>query len=175
VLTKYLTGKGRAETAGTVSSDHACRLSAAIEERDAAIARLEQTISEQKAHIETLEHALEQAKFRTKIVEQSYSTQLREAREHAAAAEQSATDQQTRIDELEADHEELKREFAGARARLESFGPDAASIDEFLESFSMPQEQTRSHDPDDVVDESVDPQMLEEMLAPDVMFAGKGK
>jgi chromosome segregation ATPase len=175
VLTKYLTSKGRAEMAGTVSSDQARKLRAAIEERDAAIARLEQTISEQKAHIETLEHTLEQARFRTKIVEQSYSTQLREARERAVAAEQSITDLRSRIEELEADHKELDRELAGARARRESFGPDAASVDEFLESSSMPQEQTRLHDSDDVVDESVDPQMLEEMLAPDVMFAGKSK
>jgi chromosome segregation ATPase len=168
-------GKGRAEPAGDPSTDEARKLRAAIEERDASIRRLEQTISEQKAEIATLEQALKQANFKAGILEQSYSTQLREAREHAVAAEQATADQQTRIEELEAHHQELNKELAEARARLDLFGPDASSIDELLGRLSIPEEQVSAHDSDLLVDEPGDPQTPEEMLAPDVMFAGKGK
>ena len=120
-------------------------------------------------------HALEQEKFKIGILEQSYSTQLRDERERAAVAEQSIIDQQTRIEELEADHKDLTSELAGVRARLEPFGPDPASIDELLESSSIPQEQSCLHQSDETADESVDPEVPDEMLAPDAMFAGKSK
>ncbi len=175
MLGKYLKGTGHANPASDVSSDEARELRAAIEERDAAIERLEQTISELTAQTGTLQRSLDDAEFKTGILKQSYSTQLCEARERAEAAEQSITDQQTRIEELEADHKALNRELAGARARLDSIYPDEASIDELLDSFSMRQARTRAPRSDDLVDEPADQELPEEMLAPDVMFAGKRK
>lgn len=176
MLTKRITGKSRTERNRDDASDKVCRLGAAIEERDAAIGRLEQTIAEQTAQIETLRQELDQASFQTGILEQSYSTQLSEARERAAAAEQSVDDQQTRIAELETDQRELNSELAGARARLDTLsGSDAATIDELLAGCSSQREQRPLVNPEDTVDEPVDRQTLDEMLAPDVMFAGKSK
>jgi chromosome segregation ATPase len=176
VLSNLKTGKSRAERTRNDASDKVRRLGAAIEERDATIGRLEQTIAEQTVQIETLQQELDQANFQTGILEQSYSTQLSEARERAAAAEQSVDDQQTRIAELETDQRALDSELAGVRARLDTLGgSDAATIDELLAGCSSPEDQAPLIDPDDTVDEPVDPQSLEEMLAPDVMFAGKSK
>jgi len=134
VLTKHSTDPGRAEPTGSLTSEDTPNLAAAIEERDVAIASLERTLTEQQAHVETLRDALERAKFQTRILEQSCSTQLGEARERAAVAEQSVADLQTRIAALEASHENLTKQLAEARAALDSFGPDAAPIDEMLAS-----------------------------------------
>lgn len=187
MLTKFLIGKGLAEPASSVASDEEAKLRAEIEDRDAAIRRLEQTIAEQNAQISALEDALEQAKFQTGILEQSYSTQLRKARERAASAEKSIVDQGARTAELEVDVKKLNNELAEARAKLGSWTPDAASIDELLDGVSTPQKQTRLHDSDDMADnpdrsdvtddaeDPDDPWTSEDMLAPDVMFAGKSK
>jgi predicted nucleic acid-binding Zn-ribbon protein len=150
-------------------------LNAAIEERDAVIGRHEETICEQQAHIESLRQALEQAKFKTGILERSYSTQLQEARERGVAAERSAGDQKLQIAELEASHKALTRELAEARSKLDLFGPEEASIDEMLTSFSTTREQPFRRDSEAQVDAPVDPQTLDEMLPPDVMLAGKKK
>ena len=175
MLTKILKNAVRTEPTGNASTDEACELSAAIAERDAAIERLEQTVSEQRAQIETLEQALEQAKFQTGVLERSYSTQLRDAREHAASVEQSITDTQTWIQDLEADHTELNKKLAEANAKLDLFGSDSASIDELLESSSMPEEPARPHGSDEMIDEPIERQTTEEMLAPEVMIANKGE
>jgi chromosome segregation ATPase len=175
VLTKRFTGKGSAEPTRSLTSEETRDLAAAIEERDAAIACLEQTLTEQQTHIAMLRDALERAKFKTRILEQSYSTQLDEARKSAAAAERSAADQRARIAELEASHEAVTKELAEARAALDSSRPDAVSIDEMLASFAVPREPTLAHDLEGETDAPTDPQAIQEMLAPEVMFAGKGK
>ena len=175
MLTKRSTGD-HSEEPDRSPTEELRKLTAAIEERDATIATLERTLAEERAHIETLRDALERAKFQTRILEQSYSTQLGEARERAAAAEQAITQQQVRIAELEASHKRVDRELADVRARLDSLGPkDTASIDELLAAFSVPREQPRVRDSADEADTPTDAQLLEEMLAPEVMFAAKGK
>lgn len=175
MLTNFLKDRARTEPTGDASTDEACKLSAAIAERDAAIERLEQTISEQIVQIETLEQALEQAKFQAGVLEQSYSTQLRDAREHAATAERSMAETQTWIQDLEAGHTELNKKLAEANAKLDLFGSDSVSIDQLLESSSMPEEPARPHGSDEMIDEPIERQTTEEMLAPDVMIADKGK
>jgi len=175
VFSTRIKGKAPAESAGNVSGDKTRELEAALKERDAAIDLLDQTISEQIAQIETLRQALEDAKFKSGILEQSYSTQLREARGRAAAAEQSLSDQQNLIQELESTRNELNKELSAARSRLDSFGRDEPSIDDLLESFTMSQETISPRRSDDLIDRSADPQTHEDMLAPDVMLAGKNK
>ncbi|MGD2167881.1 MAG: hypothetical protein PVF63_07205 [Gammaproteobacteria bacterium] len=175
MLSKHLTGRSRTAADLGRADDKTNDLAAAIADRDAAIGDLEQTISEQREEIAKLRAALEQADFRAETLERSYSTQLGEARDRAAAAEESASDRQTRISELEASHKVLSRELADARATLASFGSDAASIDELLESFSRPRERAVLHGTDGAIDAPVEPETLEELLAPDVMFAGKSK
>jgi chromosome segregation ATPase len=174
-VTKHFTGKFRTGSAGSSASEEARDLTAAIEERDAAIASLERTLAEQQAHIETLRDAIERAKFQTRILEQSYSKQLGEARERADAAEHAVTELQSQSAELEKAHEQLTKELAEARASLDSFGREALSIDEMLASFEVPRDQPLAHDSGGEADAPMDPQAIEEMLAPDVMFAGKGK
>ena len=175
MLTRHITGRFRVDSTGSGESDRVRNLNAAIEERDAAIGRHEQTITEQQAHIETLQKSLEQAKFKTAILERSYSTQLKEARERGAAAERSAGDQKQQIAELEASHKALTKELAEARSKLDLFGPEEASIDEMLASFSTTREQPFRRDSEAQVDAPADPQTLDEMLPPDVMLAGKRK
>jgi chromosome segregation ATPase len=177
MLTKRFTGKGHAEEdARSLTSEEARNFTAAIEERDAAIAHLERTLTEQRAQVATLRDALERAQFKTRILEQSYSTQLAEARERAAAAERSAADQQTRITELEARHEELAQELAASRtsrASRESLEANAVSIDEMLASFTVPRERPLAFDSEGAADAPSDSQAIEEMLAPEVMFAAR--
>lgn len=172
MLTKYLKDKDHAEPAADESADEAGELRAAIEERDAAINRLEQTLADQIARIETLEQELEQAKFKTGILEQSYSTQLSDAREHAATIEKSMTDTQARNRELEAGYKELENKLAEANAKLDYFGPETESIDELLESSSVRDEQPNPQGSDEMIDAPIERETTEEMLAPDIMFAG---
>ena len=167
--------RSRNDSTRSPTGEEARDLAAALEARDAAIAELEQTLAKHEAKIASLRDALDQAQFKTRILDQSYSTQLGEARRRATAAERLVAEQQTRIAELDARHTELEKELAEARTTLESFGPEAASIDEMLASFAVPQDQPLAHDPAGEVDPPADPQALEEMIAPEVMFAGKGK
>ena len=147
----------------------------ALEERDAAIARLEQTLTEQQAHVAALQDALERAKFQARILEQSYSTQLGAAGKRAAASERLAADQRTRITELEACGEKLAKELAEARPVHEPLEREAESIDEMLASFAVARERPLLHDRDGVVDPPAVAQAVGEMLPPEVMFAAKGR
>ena len=174
MLTKYLPGKKRSEAQEAASGGQYEHFIVALQERDEKISRLEQTVHDQNARIEALAQALEQAEFRAETLERSYATQLREARERTAVDEQSIAAQQSRIDELEADQKKISRDLQRARARLEPFGPDPASIDELLEG-PMPESQPITDDMVDAVDASVDSQTPEEMLSPDVVFADKSE
>jgi chromosome segregation ATPase len=175
VLTKHLTGRFLTKPADDAVAKATRKLRAAIQERDAAIAQLEKRISEHETHVESLRLELEQSGFKAQTLEQSYSTQLAEARERARMAEESIIEQQTRIVELEADYKITRRKLDDAQARLDMFGPEAASIDEMLASFSIPRERPGMFDGEAPDDAPVEPQSLEEMLAPDVMFSAKQK
>jgi len=173
VLTKRFTGKGRAEHAAGLASEEVRQLNAALADRDAAIAGLEQTVAAQQAQIATLEAALERAKFQARIREQGHSTQLSAASERAVAAERLLADQQARLGELEASRDALARKLADVPRVREAPALDAVSIDEMLESFARPQEPSPRSEPDYEDDSPTGSFTIEEMLPPDVMFAGK--
>jgi hypothetical protein len=173
VFTRHFTRGRGVEAAGSPTSEETARLSAEIEARDTTIAALERTLAEHEAQIATLTHALEQEAFRTRILEQSYATQLAEARERAASAERLDGEQRARIAELEKSHAALTRQLAEARPTRDPSGPDAVSIDELLASFAAPRARLRADDPDAVPAVPTDRDSAEEMLPPQVMLAGK--
>ena len=172
---QQLKGRTRPAPAFSIAGAKARKLSAVVAERDAALERLKETVTEQTSQIAELEKALADAKFQTGILEQSYAKQLSEARDRADCAEKCAYDRSERISELEAREKELSSELADAKSRLDLFGPEAGSIDEMLESFSKPKEQPHMDELTPEVDPDDDAKRLEEMLAPDLMFAAKRK
>ena len=175
MLTKHLTGKFRTKSSDDVAKDATRKLRAVLDERDATIRQLEQTIAEHESQMNSLRRDLEQADFRTQTLEQSYATQLGEARDRAETAECSVAEQQTRITELELGHKKLKRDLDDAKSRLDMFGPEAASIDEMLASFSIPKEKPTIPASETAAEEPLASHSNDEMLAPDVMFSGKRK
>lgn len=174
MISKRLTRKWRRAVAGD-AADRSPELRAEIAERDAAIKSLEEKISEQNLRIEELSAALKDSEFKAGILEQSYAKQLTQARERAEAAEQSVTDQQDAVDELEKRAKSLSSELQDAKSRLDMFGPEAGSIDEMLESFSKPKEQSGIHRADDIVDAPFDSENTDELIAPELMLAAKRK
>ena len=176
MLSKQLTAKIARPGADNGAAERIRELNAQIAERDAALATLEQTLAEQAEQLEVLRDALERSKYQTGILERSYATQLEEARGRADTAEASLAEQTERLSELEREQHRLANELEAARARLDMIGPtDAATIDDLLEQFSVPQPRTRERDRDERVEEPEEPGSLEEMLSADVMFAGKAR
>lgn len=176
MLSKHLTGKFRAVAAASVAVDKTRRMRALIQARHSEIERLEQTITEQDAKIAGLKAELREAEFKAGVLEQSYATQLEEARSRAAAAEEALEAQHVHVAELESAHQTLTREFGHVKARLDSIFPDdGLTVDELLENFSTSARRSFAEDPDAQVDAPPDPRLLEEMLPVDVMFTRKRK
>jgi len=173
VFTKHLTGKVLSERGRGGNTAKLRQIGSELAERDAALGRLEQTISDQKHQIESLRQAVKQAEFQNGVLEQSYAKQLSEARDRAAAAEQAMADQEAQIADLEIDRKAINDKLADAQSRLDMFGTEAASIDEILDSLASPTETSVARKSNATVETPAPTN--EEMLAPDVMFAGKRK
>lgn len=91
----------------------------APDERDATIERLERAVAEERQHAATLRKTVEELRFKTGILETSYTKQLEDARLRSETAERELADQQARIATLETAHEDAMRLLAEARAELE--------------------------------------------------------
>lgn len=104
------------ETSGVASS--------APDERDATIERLERAVAEERQHAATLRKTVEDLRFKTGILETSYTKQLEDARLRGETAVRELADQQAQMAALETAHEDALRLLAEARAELERV-PDA--------------------------------------------------
>lgn len=173
MFTRHFTVRRSVEPSASPASEDASRLRAEVEARDATISELEAAVAAAQAQTAALQHALEQADFKTRVLEQSYATQLAEARARAAAAERLDRQQRARIAELEGSHAALTKQLAEARPPRSASGPDAVSIDELLASFAAPRARPLSYDADTAPSAPADAQAAEELLPAQVMLARK--
>lgn len=159
---------------------------AAPDERDLAIERLERTLAEEREHAATLRTLVEELRFKNEILEKSYSKQLADARERMAAAEQALSDRVARIAELEGECERATRSLSEARAALEQFsglghapGSRIETIEELMQDTSRmrrPPEAIRENGQLDLkIDADQQDGPSEDMLAPELLFAGRNR
>ena len=92
---------------------------AAPDERDAVIERLERAIAQEREHSATLRRSLDELRFRTEILEKSYSKQLEDARQRGETAERELEEKKAELAALEAEHAEALRLLDQARGELE--------------------------------------------------------
>lgn len=92
---------------------------ALLEERNAAIKRLETALAEERQNATLLREASDQLRFKADVLEKSYAKQLADARLKTAAAEKALADHQAKIAAFGEGREETMRLLTEARAELE--------------------------------------------------------
>ncbi len=130
------TPMGKLKTAAkpTKPANHAAAEGAApqVDERDAAIARLERTIAEERQNSANLREANDALKFKLEILEKSYATQLADARKKMESAVKDLAGHQARLAELGTGGEDTLRLLAETRAELNRVKADRNLLKEQL-------------------------------------------
>jgi DNA repair exonuclease SbcCD ATPase subunit len=91
---------------------------AAPDPRDATIERLEHEVAEEREHAATLRKTIEELRFKSEVLEKSYSKQLEDARQRSETSERELEDQKARIAELDGSDQDAMRLLSEARAEL---------------------------------------------------------
>ena len=163
------------------------------DERDATIERLERELAEEAGHTVRLRKTIDELRFQAKTLETSYAKQLEDARCRIEKAEQAIEAEKSRATELEKARDEALAALKDAEARIDRLsagadlmqtmgagpaigsggGEDAMSIDEMLADASVAPESEQ--DKSDSQPAAEPEESAEDMLAPDLVFASKGK
>jgi hypothetical protein len=105
-----------------------------IDERDAAIARLERALAEERESSTQLRAANEAQRFQLQVLEKSYSKQLADARQRCEAAERELGEHKARLAALGTGGEDTlkllgdtRAELARANAQLEQLRAEIAA------------------------------------------------
>ncbi|HEY8520017.1 MAG TPA: hypothetical protein VIN61_08060 [Gammaproteobacteria bacterium] len=91
----------------------------ALDERDAAIERLERALTEERQRSAALRETVEKLRFQAEVLEKSYSKQLADARERAQTAEERVAALEARIAALDTSTEDTVQALAEARRLLD--------------------------------------------------------
>jgi ribosomal protein S11 len=108
------------EPTAPAQSAEASAAKALLDERNAAIKRLEAALAEEKQSTAALREDADNLRFKAEILEKSYAKQLADARQKSAAAEAILADHHAKIASFGADREETIRLLQQARAELEA-------------------------------------------------------
>jgi hypothetical protein len=132
----------------------------ASDERDATIARLERAIADERKHSATLRATIEDLRFKTDILEKSYSKQLADTRLRCEAAERELAEKRARLAALDAG-EDTTRLLSEARAELKRVTADRDQLRKQLAAGDGPYTpSTAQDDPEPQVGEGTINAML---------------
>jgi len=92
---------------------------AAPARRDEAVERLKRAVAEEREHSAALRSSVDDLRFKTEILERSYSKQLEDARLRAETAERRYEEQGARIAELDAAREDAIALLTETKAELD--------------------------------------------------------
>lgn len=87
--------------------------------RDSRIEQLERELSEEQENAAQLRRTVDELNFKIEILEKSYSTQLKDARERAEKAEQALADHKSRLGELDGNQQQAAKSLADLKVALE--------------------------------------------------------
>lgn len=149
------------------SNDTASAAQSISDERDAQVERLERAVAEERERSAALRTTIEELRFKTDILERSYSKQLADARQRGEAAERESADLRARLAELEAAHEDVKRQLTESASR-----DGSRTINELIgDAVWVPERRPAGYEEETVRAPEETP--AEEMIAPDLIFTNE--
>lgn len=128
----------------------------AVDERDAAIARLERALAEERDGATKLRATIEGQRFQLQVLEKGYSKQLADARQKLEKAEQELNEHKTRAATLGTGGEDTLKLLGETRAELARANADREQLRTQLAARSAGQAVPRfRHDPEAVADGTI--------------------